>query len=277
MNKQNFNTYYIPLLIFFITIISLCSCGIEDSMYFQEPQELEIVNNDTESVEIRFKGYNQEKQGIYYLFVGYDVYYYFDKIENRKKAVVRYPYNSSNLKLIDLSTDYFTITDPLSENKFRFPNPPFTIMDDFYKNTTIPVTLDMIDKTLSDKTDNVRFCFHNNAINDKATQKNPHNNSGNYIYMDMIYPNPTEYEGKYDSLQFYWGDDTNFKGFYDIDYYNYYNIKPYRTEGSTNTYRLYIYIVAKGYNSADDIDRNPNFTESANSPVISILIRVPTL
>ena len=255
-----------------IFLILLFSCGIEDSVYFQEPTYIHIKNNASENVELLFKGYNQERDGIYYLLIGYDVYYYFDKEENAKKMVVKNPYISKNSKLIDLSNDQYPPDPPNSP--YRFPKSRFPNMEEFYKTTTIPVSLEMIEKVLSDKNDNVRFCFHNDSINDGTSDKNPYKDLNNgFIFMDQLFPNTTEYEGAA------WLDESNdgvFKGFYDKRYYDNKGIS-YEDESSPPIYyiyKMYLYIIAKGYNSSDEIDRNPSFIESVKSNIIEVKIRV---
>lgn len=256
-----------------INLFLFFSCGIEDSVYFQEPINVYVENNGTESVKILFKGYNQEKDGIYYLLVGYDVFYYFNKQEDAKKIVVKNPYISKNSKLIDLSNDQYPLNPPNSP--YRFPKTRFLNMEEFYKTTTIPVSLEIIDKILSDKNDNVRFCFHNDSINDGTSDKNPYKALDNsFIFMDELFPNPVEYENAS------WLDESNdgvFKGFYDKRYYDSKGISYIEEESNPPIYyiyKIYLYIIAKGYNSGEEIDRNPAFIESVKSTIVEVKLRV---
>ncbi|HOJ64822.1 MAG TPA: hypothetical protein PLE45_10420 [Spirochaetota bacterium] len=259
----------------YVIIISLIlfSCGFEDSVYFMEPSNIHLENSGTDQVKILFKGYNQEMDNIYYLLIGYDVYYYFDKEENAKKMVVRNPYISKNSKLLDLSNDQYPPNPP--DSPYRFPKTTFPHMEEFYKTTTIPVSLEMIKDVLTDKNDNVRFCFHNDPINDNTTDKNPYKDPANsFIFMEELYPNPSEYENAS------WLDEINdgvFKGFYDKRYYDNKGIS-YITEESNPPlyyiYKMYVYIIAKGYNSGAEIDRNPSFIESVKSNIIEVKLRV---
>jgi len=265
------NLISILLFISFLATLFL-SCGIEDSIFFQEPQNVSIDNNDSQKVLVRFKGYNQEKDGDYFLFVGYDVYYYFVPGQTPLKATVYKPYYSQNDKLLDLTNDNFTVGP--SENQIRFPTGFFKNMEDFYKYTTIPVKLNMIENVLTDKDDNVKFCFHDYEGNDSTNDKNPHISGNSYIILDNLFPNPIEYEEK-----IWYEDDTKetFKGFYDYEYYTNLNITHVGEDGADRFYLMYLYIVAKGFNSGDEIDRNPNYVESSRSLTKQVRFRVSTL
>ena len=261
------------LLFLSSSFILLLGCGIEDSIYFQEPKNIYIDDNETNKVLVKFKGYNQEEDSDYFLLVGYDVYYYFVSGQTPLKATVYKPYYSQNENLLDLTNDNYDFG--IESKKIRFPSNFFKNMDDFYKYTTIPVTLDMIETVLTDKDDNVRFCFHNDKINDLSSDTNPYKTSDNrYIILDNLYPNPSEYEDK----TWYDGDiKENFLGFYDYNYYQNLNITPVAEDGADKIYRMYIYIVAKGFNSSEEIDRNPNYIESSKSVTIQVRLRVSTL
>ena len=258
---------YVSLFLLFVFLF-INNCGIEDeSMYFQEPRNLEIKNNSTTNVEVYFYGYNQEEDDDEYLFIGYDVYYYFTDSKAYKKAAVKNP------EIDDLSHDTALIDfRDLTEDAYRFPTDKFSdsYMEDFYQYVTIPVTHKMIDDILNKgNNDNVRFCFHNHAINDETSDTNPYMvTADDYIYIDQIYPNYYEYKDKD------WGEnDNDFIGFYDQDYYDEYNIEKVRDDGGYYYYEICLWIIAKGSNS--QIERTKDsYTESIKSELIKIELKV---
>jgi len=138
--KNIFYLFLIIITIFFFSIIIIFSCGLpDDLMYFQEPRNVEVDNTDKSKVIVKFYGFNQEEDLGKYLFVGYDIYYYFTTPDKAKKAMVKNP------KLnLDHSTDLIDFLDDTS----RFPSSGFTSTDrnTFYQLVSIPVTLEMINK-----------------------------------------------------------------------------------------------------------------------------------
>jgi len=255
---------YAKIVFFFIPLIFLNTCGLEDNLiYFQEPRNVHVENNGTGTVKVYFYAYNEEEDAGDKLCCGYDVYYYFTNSSNAKRAAVKIPI------LTGRNSDFSELED---YTKFdRFPDDIFD-KDDIYQLITIPVTNNMLNEVLDEKgnNDNVRFCFHNDEsiIKDLSGDYNPKINSGeDYIFMEEIFPNYDEYQGED------WGEnDPDFKGFYDQDYYDEMGISPVETVGTDKTYKMYIWIIAKGHNSAGEISKD--FTESIKSSIITVNLKV---
>jgi hypothetical protein len=236
------------------------TCGLEDSyIYYQEPRNLHVEKGLDAKYEIWFTGENQEQDDDddSYLFVGYDVYYYFTSSSSAQKAAVRNPQRIGLPHTVPLYD--FTDND-------RFPPSNFSssFMNTFYQFVTIPVTINMIRNVLKKgKNDNVRFTFQE-SNNDPNPGYIPYiNSSPNYIFIDGIYPNYSEYKNQT------W-NDADFQGFYDKDYYDYkgINYESYNSITDEYTYKIYIYIIAKGFNSSHD--RTQNMIESLKSNIIEI-------
>ncbi len=292
--------YKIIVTVFMFFTLFFIGCGIEDTTYIKEIENLNVYNNRTTNVRLRFSGFNQE-EGVdgKYLFVGYDIYYYFTSRADAKKANVYmplkdkespsrvfdpvYPLIKSNNKLI-----YFPNDD---DNKARFPVASFPrSMLDFYRTTTFPVTEDMIKKILEQsRNDNVQFGFElagvnglRDATSDSDDSANPYiDSTGSYIYLGGIFPDYSEYSDKD------WGvkqtqeqiDDGNpFLGFYDRDYYDNHSPKIEPIEGNPNLpsgtvkYRVYFYVIAKGFNSS--FERNQNYILSDPSNIVEVIFEV---
>jgi hypothetical protein len=259
---------YLNLIFYTLTFsIIFAGCGIENSMYFQEPRNViayikgtsnPITTSGTDSAAIKFYGYNQEKDNSKYVFAGYDIYYYFPSSTTKRKANVMNPILPSNAKLIP-----FVTNEPS-----RFPSTNFQDSN-FYQVISLPVTNSMIDNNLTQgSNDNVRFTF---GYDDLTGTQYPmiggiSGEAGSYVYLGAIFPTLSEYNGKS------WGSlDPNFQGFYDLDYYINNSITPISGNPSTPTdcvYQAYFYLVAKGFNS--DIERNQNFIESIPSTVVTV-------
>ena len=259
------------IIIFFVFILFFInSCGIENSMYFQEPRNVSayikstinpIPTTGTDSAAIKFYGYNQEKDSGNYVFAGYDVYYYFPGSSTKRRANVLNPVLPSNTKLIN-----FPVSSPV-----QFPAPYFP-ESNFYQVITIPVNDSMISNILTQgANDNVRFTFGKDDIIATADYSNPSNGgisgeAGSYVYLGSIFPAYSEYKDRT------WGsNDTAFEGFYDIDYYINMGISPVtgNPDGSVDcVYKVFFYIIAKGFNT--DYERNQNFVESIPSSVVEV-------
>ena len=181
-------------------------------VYFQEPRNLHYESDGF----LYFNGANQEEDDGEYLFVGYDVYYYFSDSKNAKKAMVRMPstpdpdtiwHESPHSKLISFVSDT------------RFPSSEFSesYLRTIYQYVTFPVTEDMIDDVLEkNNNDNVKICFHNSDLIESG-QTNPKQNSSSYIIMEELFPNYSEYSSQS------WADEVSddFRGFLDRRYCEY--------------------------------------------------------
>ncbi|MBN1216776.1 MAG: hypothetical protein JXA99_15215, partial [Candidatus Lokiarchaeota archaeon] len=241
-------------------------CGIEDTtMYFQEPKNL-AYNEATFT--ISFDGYNQEEDDDEYLFVGYDVYYYFnDDSGSALKAAVRIPKQSETRFELDpnIHTPLFNFVGVDSS----FSNYSVNDLDIIYQDVTFPVTEEMIDDVLEEgKSDNVRLCFDRPAV---IGTENPKKVSNDHIYLEELFPKYEQYKSQIEASN--WGDIDEFWGFLDIDYYNYYSYTPYQTIGSDNYYKMKIFVIAKGFNSNTERNKG-DYIESLKSSVREISIRV---
>jgi len=244
-----------------------------------------VDNNDSEEVTVKFYGYNQERGkdetvANNYLFVGYDIYYYFlSKSDVKKKAMVKQPKVPSNNKLRPfpaVDVDYEP-TQSEAKNKKRFPEINFSPgMDNFFKEVTYPVTIEMIKNVLiSGANNNVRFSFKTEYPDMTSdVYSNPFevkDAAGNYIQFGGIYP----YEDDYINAS--WGDEKDgytFYGFYDKDFYDFNNIAAESDDGSYSFYKVYFYIVAKGFRDADLSNRNRSYLESAQSSHVEVRFKV---
>lgn len=264
------------ILLFTFLFIFIANCGLEDtSTYFQEPRNLSVVGDSANRV-VYFYGYNQEnvvdsKNNKYYLFVGYDVYYYFTSSKEALKMNIKNPKlsleHSTDLVVYDSSSRF-------SESKYNA-----TYMDEIFQHITIPVTdgspeyndlsddkyRNMIEDILYEgNNDNGRFSFHNHTVNDGTPDLNPYVNSvSNYIFLDDLYPNYNEYKNEE------WGKRGDFLGFYDYDFFDHvkdkYDLKEgehWRRVGDEYYYKIHLYIIAKGFTS---LAEKGIFTESIKS------------
>ncbi len=243
---------YVFIILLFTTFFN---CGIEDTIYYQEPRLIQIEGTES-NVEVFFYGYNQEKDDDKFLFVGYDIYYYFNDPKTAKKAQVKNPLYTINRTG---ETPLISFTDPA-----RLPS---ALSNDMYRSVSFPVTIPMIENILIENNNkNVKFTFHKLS---QTLSTNPFID-GNTIVMEQLFPNYNDYNN------LTWGTlDLNFIGFYDADYYNYYQIADDKESPSPELYKFYdinIYIVAKGFNS--NVDRTLNLTQSIPSSTSRIKLRV---
>lgn len=260
--------YFYTFLIILITLILCNTCGIEDTtMYFQEPKNLAY---DEASSTIYFDGYNQEKDGDEYLFVGYDVYYYFnDDSKSAKKAAVRMPQHSMDRYKVNQNNhapllDFSTVSS-------SFQGFSAYDLDIIYQDVTFPVTEDMIDNVLEEgKSDNVKLCFNRPAT---LGTVNPKKVSDDHIYLEELFPKFEQYKSQVVDNGL-WGGYDDFYGFLDLDYYNYYGYTSYATEGSNNLYKMKIFVIAKGFNSNTKRNKG-DYIESLKSTVREISVSVP--
>ncbi len=246
-------------LILTVLFVVFVSCGIEDSLYFQEPRFFEIGGSEFDLL-VYFYGHNQEKDNEKYLFVGYDIYYYFDNIANAKRAQVRDP---SYTLPRDGEKGLIDFTDAV-----RFPPDNYGAVTDIYKDVSFPVTIQMIEDVLYEgNNQNVVFTLRKTG---SSSPTNPFIDA-NRVILEQLYPNYNDY---YNQI---WGSlDPDFLGFYDADFYKYFNIQ-YNAELSPNpdlykTYEVNFYVIAKGFNS--DHERTKNFTRSISSSVVRLNISV---
>ena len=257
----------------------------DDLIYFKEPVNVVVDNNSSQDVWVKFFGFNQERgkgdtTSDKFLLVGYDIYYYFPtKSDTKKKANVKLPRIPLNRKLIQFPTvdvEYDT-KQADQKNKKRFPEINFpTTMDYFYKDVSYPVTIKMVKDILKDGVNNnVRFSFKTTypdmTTDDFANPMILSDSANGYIQLGGIYPNEDDY------INYIWGDERDgkfFYGFYDRDYYDYQEIKPESDDGTYSIFKVYFYIVAKGFKDADLPNRNRSFLESSQSSHIEIKFKV---
>lgn len=254
-------------ILFLCLLFFIVSCGLEESSYIKEPEVLSVRDNGTEYVEIYFTGFNQEEQGEY-LFVGYDVMYYFNNSSEAKRCQVKNPIYENNSKLLshtDLTHDRDVLFSGFSETEKKL----------FFQKITFPVTLNMIKDVLHEgNNNNVYVYFHNKTINDDVGEYNPYEANNVYIMIDELFPNINDYLDKD------WYDSVTFKGFYDKDFYDYvidslgYDVK--KEENSTYTlYSVYFYVVARGFpNITSNYSSFNSLDESISSKVIEVKFRV---
>ncbi len=296
----------VAVLSMFAYSIIICliihSCGLEDIANINPPTDIDIaatngfvaesatdsgtsetLDNVFDNVSdhwIRFKAdnweYERRNAQEYYLIVGYDIYYSFASGSSFKKANVFDPfmtadgegYHDANTTLYDMSTQVFP------DGSQRFPSKVYkSIYEEFYASTTFPIPLEFV-QYLNDRDYNVRFCFFDDSFNNEAGGKNPYINNGN-VYLDNVYPYFDDYEKSwYKKLK---DDETDkFIGFYDYRYYYKLGIPAVYKSGNLNIYKMWLYIVAKGFNSADEVDRIPNYMESSKSATKEIYFVVDT-
>lgn len=242
----------------FIIIILFTTCGLKYETIFNSPSSVDVDDDIKTEISITFTADNQEKDLDKYLLAGYDVYYYFEKSSDSKLAMVKDPVflddDNRNPKLIDFVDD----------EPDRFPEDPFDNID-IYQDITIPVTEDMIEDILKEgENDNVVIYFHDHDINNDSGEKNPYDDSDRVI-IDEVYPKYSDYKNQS------WGDE-DFKGFYDIDFYNAQNVDPVEDTATYSIYKVYFYIIAKGFNS--DIERDDSYVKSVKSSTVEVGFKV---
>jgi hypothetical protein len=259
-----------------ILFLSLFSCGLEDGMYFREPRNVTVVNSGTDNVQIQFYGYNQEVgDNDDYLFVGYDIFYYFDSAASYKKAMVMHPIANSSSSTVTNNTYLYPFPVDTTASAYgvdRFPTSSFPDgMSTFYQTISFPVTYATIISILTEGSNsNVRFSFGpTSGYWSTTSQNNPYvNSSEHYVALGNIFPAYSDYSG------YSWGTEANgFLGFYDKDYYDYLGVSPVGTDNVTyNIYKVYFYIVANGFNSSTE--RNQTYTKSAQSEIVEVEFKV---
>ncbi len=262
---------FLSILLFILFV----SCGIEDTLYFQEPKNLSYKNESYNSYLV-FTGYNQEiLESDQYLFCGYDVYYYFSNSDSKKRAQVKYPVLSTssgggNQSLVQIDELRFgrDIYDGVKKSSFV----------NAYQYISLPVTKTMIKRVLEEGNNyNVKVYFKDIAENgivedytsavDDSSGNNPYKKgSDDYILIDNMFPAYEEYHNVS------WLTDVeekDFLGFYDARYYlNVAKITP-TVSGIYDVYRVYFYIVAKGFDSLSKSSLS-NFTESSSSSTVAV-------
>lgn len=242
--------FFLSLSVFFL------SCGIKDSLFLKAPENLRVYNNrgSVNDMYLAFDAFNQEKEeGIgNYLIVGYELWYYFDNINEAKICNVFYPDNTKNPTLIDFA----------SSESARFPSASFT-KSYVYTQASVPVTTSMIDDALTDgNSANVLIYFGDNSINGTLTYDtsantfsnssgdlNPHLKSGDTVVFDYAYPVKSECDtlfnynaaSREDYQDHYY---SNFAGFFTAEYYTYVKGRPSQT-----VYTVKFYVTAIGFES----------------------------
>ncbi|MBQ3921819.1 MAG: hypothetical protein II707_00880 [Spirochaetales bacterium] len=283
-------TVFIIFLLSFVLTIMLGNCGLEDFLYIQVPSEFDTYDTDNNypspnmgSLEnvfkknlgyVRCKADNQEHDRQFNLLVGYDIYYSFTSGSGFKKANVYNPFlnkdddHEANLTLYNLSGETFP------DGSLRFPGRYFnSLYDNFYSTTTFPILLNMIDY-LNDRDYNLQFCFFDDVYNDNATDgyMNPYIRN-NAVILENVGPNYSEYQG----LTWYkkiLENNDKFLGFYDYRYYKNKSIVAYDENTTTHIYKMWFYVIAKGFNSGDEVDRIPSYTESTKTATMFLYFEV---
>lgn len=249
--------------ILIITAIFTAACGIMADIYFKEPTSLSSVGASPQSVELEFTAENQEAApNGDYLLAGYDVYYYFDTINSKQKAMVRYPKTVANGDLIASLVN----SDATANSIIRFPASG-GFSDTLYEDVSIPVTNGMIGSYLgAGRSGNVKLYFNNYY---STGQQNPHTDS-NTIFIDELFPAYSSYANKSWGEYKTTGTADDFLGFYDRDFYN--NVVPVsaRVEGSSpEQYKVNFFVVAKGFNSNETRSKTL-FIESVRSNIVTV-------
>lgn len=291
---------YIAGIFLLLMMILVLNCGLEESgISYNEPENVEVKEDELDRVYISFDGYNQEGYGAVYTFVGYRIFYSFPDDSNELKAVVRYP------KVANIPSDPTTDENPTLINFFQlnehFSNdaPRFdydaastpAVFVDIYKNISLPVTLSMIEDVLTETNgENVRIYFHddeeNGLLSDETIiiQSNPYQSSSDYIFIDNVYPNPTEISGWLTYVSGLGLDDltdvvANFKGFYDYYFMRYKEYKGDLATGSIEAgtesgvfyYSVDFYIEALGFIDEYKTTRKLLETKMDSSPKSDIV------
>ncbi len=265
--------FYCIFLFFFI------SCGIEDTIYFKEPSNITVDYDIDKNPVISFYGYNQEKPDGHYLFVGYDLFYYFTTPETAKKAAVFNPnpylnnqdvVTSRNKNLITIQAikgtrsiyQLFPVADTTKDSVSESTN----LLLSIYKYVTIPVTESIIENVLTEaNTNNVKIYFHNDFTNDSDFSNPQINTAESYIFIDKVYPHSLDYPEGY---------DAEFKGFLDPTFYKKLlqagiGGSPISFNGDIYTFRCYFYLIAKGFDNLSRTSLN-TFTNSVNSTTFTV-------
>ena len=91
--------------------------------------------------------------------------------------------------------------------------------------------------------------------------------------LENVGPNYSEYQG----LTWYkkiLENNDKFLGFYDYRYYKNKSIVAYDENTSTHIYKMWFYTISKGFNSGDEVDRIPNYTESTRTATMTLYFEV---
>jgi hypothetical protein len=268
--------YICLLLIILFSLFFYNTCGIEDNVLFiQEPKNLTY---DEYNFNFYFDGFNQEKDNGTSMFIGYDVYYFFDDVKNAKLAQVRSPAGTfPHRTLIDFSGD-----PKYSQLKASDKNS----LNLIYEWVTLPVSQAMIDSVLiQGNSKNVYMYLYNYPDQNNPTaiysEPNPQIFSGNKVYFFELYPNYSQYQnqtwGELDQPPYNTNNLNPFVGFLDKDYYIKTGIVPNQPDaGGYSYYTMYVYVVAVGFNSSKQMTRQDKIIESLKSNIIKINLHVKT-
>lgn len=260
-------------IILLLLLVFLLSCGIEDTLYFKEPVNIGINYDNDEVPSIEFYGYNQESESGDYLFVGYDIFYYFGgNADSKKRAVVYKPY--PKLNKTDTSTS--RNSNLITAHDIRGGRSIYSNMgsDDsyflyIYQKISLPVTKEIINDVLYEgNSDNVVLYFNDKVIND-GDYCNPYVSNETVIF-DRIYPALDDYPDDYATY------DDEFQGFLDIRYYKELGVTA--EAESTDEYKIYkckMYFVAKGLDSTQKASSlDSSLVESVKSSTIEVKFKV---
>jgi hypothetical protein len=254
-------------LFYLFTLLAFyAACGIEDSvMYFQEPKNLTYSTSD---YSLSFDGYNQEEDADTYMFIGYDVYYYFDDPKNAKLVQVRNPLSTlsayRNRTFIDFS------------GESRFGQLSASDKSSIYEWVSCPVKESMSGILSKGSSGNVVLYLDNypdHAYPAKnQTGTNPSDGTTKIYYYEM-YPYYYQYGGQswYTDSAF---DSTKFYGFFDQKFID--NCVPAASKIDSTSYYIYFYVKAKGFNSKAEMTRGSKITESVKSNTIKVTITKKT-
>jgi len=274
---------YLFLLIF--TLFFYNTCGIEDDVLYV--QESKNITYDESSFYLYFDGYNQEEDDGTYLFIGYDIYYYFDTASNARLAQVRNPLSTvitlpHNVPLINFTTES-RFSSMLAANSNDVNN--------IYEWVTVPVKETYITDILySGNSSNVGLYLYNYPnynVNGPHTVQTGYTNPGNQrnsskVILTELYPNYSQYKNTTWGDQAVSSDYTNgyatptqedkFWGFLDNDFMT--NCVPATAKIDATSYYMYVYVVAKSFNSKAEMTRADKIVESLASSKIRIKVTV---
>lgn len=253
--------FFLPFLLFLFV-----SCGIENTLYIKEPTEVKVSYDFYKVPVITFYGYNQEELDGNYLFMGYDLYYYFDAGSTHRRARVlnSTPYLKKDDTTAARNKNLITALDMRGTRKI-YENFSDSSMLNIYSYITFPVTESIIKDILTEaNTNNVEIYFDNKTAND-GDFSNPYVSSHERkVYIDNIYPAYEEYPTDWDKLE------GGFLGFFDYEYYKKNEIRAFKDDGDEYIYRGYFYLKAKGVENFTSTSFVTTLLESNSSSTVQV-------
>lgn len=250
--------------------VSFFSCGIEDIVYLEPPSAFRAIDSGGGNYYLSFTGFNnEEKINGEYIFIGYDVFYYFSSESDKRRVQVFEPNPSWNVASSNGKNKTLVPGEVLKKDRGIYNAISNENFLEIYKRVTLPVTKKMIDEILWEgNSSNVILYFDNEGYNPDL-YSNPDGSTQQVIRYADLYPNVDDYPDRYSEYEA--NGKEPFKGFLDARFYRKAGIKP--ISDTTNQYRCYFYVLAKGF---DGMGRTAleNFTESTKSSTITVTFTV---